>query len=203
MHILVTAGPTREAIDAVRFLTNGATGRLGIEIAHAAAEAGHTVELVLGPTHLVVPSHRKIAVHRVTTGVQMLAAAEAVWPTCDALIATAAVSDHRPATTAAGKPEKASGPVTLELVPNPDILATLAATKGARRVIGFALQVEDAERKAREKLIKKNLDAVVLDAPAAMGSDRADFTIILRDGSVQRFADTSKRDLARHIISLL
>ena len=169
MRILVTAGPTREPIDAVRFLSNGATGRLGIDVADAAADAGHDVVLVLGPTHLAAPARPRVCVLRVTTGLEMLAACETEWGTCDALIATAAVSDHRPAAPSAGKPEKTTAPVTLELVANPDILATLAATKGSRMVIGFALQVEDAERRAREKLVQKNLDVVVLDRPAAMG----------------------------------
>ncbi len=203
MRILITAGPTREPLDAVRFLTNAATGRLGIEIAEAAVRAGHEADLVLGPTHLAPPQHAGITVRRVTTALEMLAACEAAWPACDALIATAAVSDWRPVTAAAGKPDKASTARTLDLVPNPDIVATLAATKGRRTVIGFALQVEDAVARARAKLVAKNLDAIVLDSPAALGADRADFTILRADGSSEPLPACTKGDLADRLVAAL
>lgn len=207
MRILITAGPTREPLDAVRFLTNAATGRLGIEIAEAAVRAGHEAVLVLGPTHLaptisVPPQHAGITVRRVTTALEMLAACEAAWPTCDALVATAAVSDWRPAAPVAGKPDKASAARSLDLVPNPDIVATLAATKGRRPVIGFALQVEDAVARARAKLVRKGLDAIVLDSPAALGADRADFTILRADGSSEPLPGCTKRDLADRLVRL-
>jgi phosphopantothenoylcysteine decarboxylase/phosphopantothenate--cysteine ligase len=203
MRILITAGPTREPLDAVRFLTNAATGRLGIEIAEAAVRAGHDADLVLGPTHLDAPQHSQITVRRVTTALEMLAACEAAWPACDALIATAAVSDWRPAAAAAGKPDKASTARALDLVPNPDIVATLAATKGSRPVIGFALQVEDAVARARAKLVRKGLDAIVLDSPAALGADRADFTILRADGSSISLPGCTKRDLATRLVTTL
>jgi phosphopantothenoylcysteine decarboxylase/phosphopantothenate--cysteine ligase len=203
LRILITAGPTREPLDAVRFLTNAATGRLGIEIAQAAAWAGHDSVLVLGPTHLAPPEHARITVRRVTTALEMLAACEAAWPACDALVATAAVSDWRPATPAAGKPDKASAATSLDLVPNPDIVATLAATKGRRPVIGFALQIEDAVARARAKLVAKGLDAIVLDSPAALGADRADFTILRADGSSEALSGCTKRELADRLVAAL
>lgn len=203
MRILITAGPTREPLDAVRFLTNAATGRLGIEIAEAAVRAGHEAVLVLGPTHLAPPQHARIAVRPVTTALEMLAACEAAWPACDALVATAAVSDWRPAAPVAGKPDKASEARSLDLVPNPDIVATLASTKGRRPVIGFALQVEDAVARARAKLAKKCLDAIVLDSPAALGADRADFTILRADGSSEPLPGYTKRDLADRLVAAL
>lgn len=203
MRVLVTAGPTREPLDAVRFLTNASTGRMGIEVARAAADAGHDAVLVLGPTHLAAPEHPRVRVVRVVTAREMLDACLAEWPSCDALVATAAVSDFRFASPAEGKPEKPAGPVTVELVPNPDVLATLAASKGARRVVGFALQVEDAERRAREKLVRKNCDLIVLDAPAAMGADRSDFALIARDGAPRRMHGASKADVARALVGFL
>jgi phosphopantothenoylcysteine decarboxylase/phosphopantothenate--cysteine ligase len=203
VRVLVTAGPTREPLDAVRFLTNASTGRMGMEVARAAADAGHEAVLVLGPTHLAPPEHARIRVIRVGTAVEMLDACLVEWPSCDALVATAAVSDFRFASPSAGKPEKPAGPVSVELVPNPDVLATLAAAKGARRVVGFALQVEDAERRAREKLVRKNCDLVVLDAPAAMGADRSDFTLIPRDGPSQRMPGASKSEVAARIVAAL
>jgi phosphopantothenoylcysteine decarboxylase/phosphopantothenate--cysteine ligase len=204
MRILITAGPTRERLDRVRFISSASTGRMGIEVAKAAAAAGHDAVIVLGPTHLAPPENPRVRVRRVETAREMLVACREEWPRCDALVATAAVADWRPATTHEGKPEKSAGETTtLELVKNPDVLAELAATKGARRVIGFALQVEEAEARARAKLAKKNLDAVVLDGPSALGADRADFRLILADGATREFPATTKADLARELVALL
>lgn len=203
MRILVTAGPTREHLDRVRFLTNASTGLMGIEVARAAAAAGHEAVLVLGPTHLDPPANPRIRVRRIVSALDLLAACREEWPACDALVATAAVSDWRPAHPHPGKPEKTEGPVSLELVRNPDVLADLASSKGARRVVGFALQVEDAERRARAKLERKDLDAIVLDDPSAMGAARADFRILLRDGSVRSLPAATKADLAREIVAFL
>ena len=203
MRILITAGPTREHWDAVRFLSSGATGRLGIELAAAAAQAGHEAVLVLGPTHLSVPEHARVRVERVVSARDMLAACERAWTNCDALVATAAVADYRPANEHAGKRTKTDGPLSLELLRNPDILATLAARKGARRVLGFALQVEDARENALRKLRDKHLDGIVLDSPAAIGASSADFTLLLPDGNARAFPNTSKADLAAHLIAFL
>lgn len=206
MRILVTAGPTREPLDAVRFVSNAATGRLGIEVARAAAAAGHEAVLVLGPTHLEAPADPRITVRRVTTAVEMLAACEAAWPSCDALVATAAVADHRPAAPAAGKPEKPAGAFPLEMIPNPDVLATLARTKGARVCVGFALQAEaggDGERRAREKLERKRLDAIVLDTPSALGAERATFRLIPREGPPRDFRDVTKAEFARALVEFV
>lgn len=203
MRVLVTAGPTREHLDRVRFLSNASTGRMGIEVARAAAEAGHEVVLVLGPTHLAPPDLPAVRTVRVVSALEMLAACEEAWPACDALVATAAVADHRPARPSEGKPEKSAGPLALDLVPTPDVLATLAASKGARRCVGFALQVEDGERRAREKLVRKDLDAIVLDAPDAMGAERSDFTLIPRDGPPVRLPGATKAEVARIVVAAL
>ena len=203
MRILVTGGPTREHIDGVRFLSNGSTGLMGVEVAKAAAAAGHEVVLVLGPTHLHLRRDPRITVKNVVSGLDMLAACRESWPRCDALVAAAAVSDYRPAAPREGKPEKTGGPVTLDLVPNPDILAELAATKARRRVVGFALQIEDAEARARRKLLAKNLDAVVLDGPSALGATRADFRMLLANGQVFTFPAATKTEVAQAIVEFL
>ncbi len=203
LRVLVTAGPTREHWDRVRFLTSASTGRMGIEVARAAAEAGHEAVLVLGPTHLAPPEHPKLRTRHVVSALDMRDACAEEWPTCDALVATAAVSDYRPAEPHPGKPEKSTVPVVLRLERNPDILAELAATKGARRVIGFALQVEDADARARAKLARKHLDAIVLDSPAALGAEVSDFRLVLADGTHRDFPATSKADLARALVALL
>ena len=202
----MTAGPTREPLDAVRFVSNAATGLLGIEVARAAAAAGHEALLVLGPTHLAPPADPRIEVRRVTTALEMLAACEAAWPSCDALVATAAVADHRPVSPAAGKPEKPSGAFAVEMVPNPDVLATLAASKDRRVCVGFALQADtgpEAERLAREKLARKGLDAIVLDAPSALGAEKATFRLIPRDGAPVEFRDATKAEFARALVAFV
>jgi phosphopantothenoylcysteine decarboxylase/phosphopantothenate--cysteine ligase len=203
VRVLVTAGPTREPLDAVRFFSNAATGLLGIEVARAAVAAGHEAVLVLGPTHLEAPAAPGLEVLRVTTGLEMLEAAAAAWSRCDALVATAAVSDWRPARPSPGKPEKRPGTLTVEMVPNPDILATLSATKGRRVCVGFALQVEDAERRAREKLVRKALDLVVLDSPAELGATHGTFRLIPREGPARDLVGVSKADLARELVAWL
>ena len=203
MRILVTAGPTREYWDSVRFLSSASTGLMGIEMVKAAVAAGHDAVLVLGPTHLAPPEHPKIDVYRVETAMEMLRVCREEWEECDALVATAAVADYRPANPIQGKPEKSDGPVTIELVRNPDILAQLAATKGDRPVVGFALQVEDAEARAKRKLVRKKIDAVVLDSPAAFGATHGDFILILANGSMRVLAQASKADVAREILAIL
>lgn len=203
MRVLVTAGPTREYWDRIRFLSSGSTGLMGIEVAKAAAAAGHDAVLVLGPTHLAPPDDPRIKVRRVVSALDMLAACNEEWPACGALVATAAVADYRPAKPREGKPEKSDGPVVLELAKNPDILAELAKTKGERTVVGFALQVEDAEARARSKLVRKKIDAIVLNGPASIGADRADFTVIRANGAMRVLAATSKADVAREIVALL
>ncbi len=203
MRVLVTAGPTREHLDAVRFLSNGATGRQGIELAAALARRGHEARLVLGPTHLPAPEAPGVCTVRVVSACEMLAACEREWPECDALVATAAVADHRPAVRHPGKPPKGATGETLALVRNPDIVATLAAGRGRRPVVGFALQVEDAEAEARRKLVAKGLDAIVVDAPAALGAERADFRLIRALGATAEWPGLTKRELAERLVELL
>lgn len=203
MRVLVTAGPTREHWDDVRFLTSAATGRLGIEIANALVDAGHGCELVLGPTHLSVPSRPGLRVHEVISARDMLTASLAVWPDCDAVIATAAVADYRPADRHTGKRTKGDGAVTLELERNPDVLATLAADRGDRLAVGFALQVEDPVEHARRKLREKGLDAIVLDGPSAMGADTADFGILRPELPPEWLPSTTKAALAQRLVGLL
>ena len=203
MRVLVTAGPTREHWDRVRFLTSAATGRLGILMAAALTRRGHRCELVLGPTHLADPAGEGLRVHRVVSARDMLAACERVWPDCDALVATAAVADYRPAAPHVGKRPKGEGPTRLELVRNPDVLATLAQGRGRRPAVGFALQVDDAEAHARRKLHEKDLDAIVLDAPEAMGAASADFRILRRGGAWTDLPGLDKAALAERLVDLL
>ena len=158
-HYLISAGPTREHIDPVRFLSNRSTGKMGFAIAAAAAAAGHRVRLVAGPVALPTPP----GVERtdVVSAREMLAALEECLEGADVLIMTAAVADWRPREMSATKLKKRAMAATLELVPNPDILATLAARKGGRFFVGFAAETGDPLPEAARKLSAKGLDLIV------------------------------------------
>lgn len=169
MRFLVTAGPTREPIDAVRYLSNASSGRMGFACAEAAARAGHEVVLVTGPVDL--PDPAGVEVVRVTTGLEMHRAATKAFAKADAVIATAAVCDYRPAKRAAGKLKKGVKRVSMALVPNPDILLEMGRKKGRRVLIGFALEVQRPLANATDKLWRKNLDAIVLNRPTTFGGE--------------------------------
>lgn len=195
MRFLVTAGPTREPIDPVRFLSNRSSGRMGYAIAAALAARGHGVALVSGPVALAAP--RGVERIDVETAREMLAACEREWPGCDGLFAVAAVADFRPATVSERKLKRGAGEGgTLELVPNPDVLATLAAAKGDRLVVGFALESEPGEAEARRKMADKGLDFVCLNGPEAQGAERSGLLLLGRDGSSARLGPAAKPELA-------
>lgn len=174
VRVLVTAGPTYEPLDPVRFLGNRSSGKTGYTIAEEAARRGATVTLISGPTGL--PDPFGVDTVRVNTAVEMLDAARKAFRVADVLVATAAVSDFRPATTASEKVKKDGAPLILELERNPDILATLAAEKGSRLVVGFAAETRDVLEAAQGKLAAKNLDLVVANDVSVeglgFGSDR-------------------------------
>lgn len=206
-RILVTAGPTREPIDPVRFLSNESSGRMGFAIASAARAAGHEVVLVAGPVQLATPAGvRRVDV---TTAREMLAALKEHFPACDALYMAAAVADWRPKRVLAGKwRAKDGGAATarLELVRNPDLLATVARGKarGKRRlVVGFALESGDGEARARAKLRRKNLDFVVLNGPSALNAARTSVIIHGVDGSRVVLENRTKEAVARALVGLL
>jgi phosphopantothenoylcysteine decarboxylase/phosphopantothenate--cysteine ligase len=191
MNLLVTAGPTHEYWDAVRFIGNASSGRMGIAIAGAAARRGHQVTLVLGPSREAPPPG--VRTIRVVSARQMQAAVHRAFPHADAVVMAAAVSDYRPARRARGKRPKIAGPLRLDLVPTPDILAGLGRRKGRRTLVGFALQTGDGLRAAIEKLRKKNLDWCVMDGPESMGTGRATVTLIDRAGRSTTWRDIPKR----------
>jgi phosphopantothenoylcysteine decarboxylase/phosphopantothenate--cysteine ligase len=206
MRFLVTAGPTREAIDPVRYLSNRSSGRMGYALAQALLDAGHEVVLVSGPVALEPPAGAQV--EDVESAREMLAACERHWPDCDGVFGVAAVADYRPAEQHAGKLKRREGEGrTLELVPNPDVLATLAAAKGARLAVGFALESEDGEAYALDKLRRKNLDLVALNGPEAQGA--AESALLLLDAEGRRHAlgpapkETLARELATHALILL
>lgn len=205
-RIVVTAGPTREHVDPVRFLTNESSGRMGFAIAAAAARAGHRVTLVAGPVTLDTPK----GVQRVdvVSARDMLAALKKAWRGCDALYMAAAVADWRPARRLSGKWRAKDGGAqrtTLDLVRNPDLLRALTGGKRdpRRTVIAFALETGDGERRARAKLQKKGADWIVLNAPSALNSARTSVRILGAEGIEFALDDSPKSAVARRLVELL
>lgn len=199
MKILITAGPTREFIDSVRFLSNASSGRMGVALAAAARRRGHAVTLVYGPIEIEPPPGvRSIPV---ISAVEMLAACLRYWPRHDALIMSAAVADYAPAEVLRHKIKKSGEHRSLLLKPTPDILATLAAIRvPGQTVIGFALEDRAARRNARRKLVKKGLDAIVLNAPSNIGAQRGVAQVLARGGAWQRWPAGTKLQLAVRLI---
>ncbi len=159
MRLLVTAGPTREALDPVRFLSNRSSGKMGYALAHEAVRRGHRVVLVSGPVALRPPARARCL--RVTSAADMLAAVRCHLAGCDALIMAAAPADWRPVRPSRRKLKKADGPPVLRLRPTPDILRALAPRKGRRIFVGFAAETGRLLPEARRKRAAKRLDLIV------------------------------------------
>ena len=204
--VLITAGPTREAIDPVRFFTNHSTGKMGIALAAAAQQAGAEVTLVLGPTTETPPAG--VEVVDVARAEEMAQAVEKRLARADVFIAAAAVADYRPATTADDKLKKQGETLTLELVRTPDILANAGQRKRTGQVlVGFALEsvAQDAAiENARGKLQRKNLDMIVMntlsDTGAGFAHDTNQVTLLMKDGQQQALALANKTEIAGEII---
>lgn len=205
MKLLITAGPTREPLDPVRFLSNRSTGKMGFALAQAAAEAGHEVTLVAGPVTLPTPPG--VRRRDVETALEMLGAVTEALPECDAFVACAAVADWRPETCAPTKLKKAGMDGTLRLVRNPDILKSVRPLKGTRRFVGFAAETGEPTAEATRKLREKGLDLIVANDVTAPGAGFATetnrVTLLFPDGSREPLPLMSKRDVARHIIAWL
>lgn len=200
---IVTAGPTYEMLDPVRFIGNFSTGKMGIAIAEALARQGAAVTLILGPTHLKT-AHAGVTTINVRSADEMYRAATEAFPVCDIAVMAAAVADYRPQDIAVNKIKKTGDTLELTLVRNPDILATLGARKSKQQiVVGFALETNDEEAHAREKLKKKGADMIVLnslqDAGAGFGHDTNKVTIIDAGGGKLDLALQSKKDIAAAI----
>ena len=180
MRVLITAGPTREYLDDVRYLSNGSSGRMGYAIAQAALQQGWEVVLVSGPVELSAPPGCEF--HQVITTAQMKDACERLFPTCDGVIATAAVCDYKPVQRVTGKMKKIGGPITVEMIETDDVLAELGKTKGDRWVLGFALEAQNPRENALQKLRRKNCNWIVLNSPEAIGSEENSVELISSSG---------------------
>lgn len=202
LRILITAGPTREPLDPVRYLSNDSSGRMGVALAEAARARGHAVHLVAGPLSVTIP--RGLTVTRVTTARDMLDACRRLWPQFDVLLMAAAVADYRPARTLGRKHKRGREAWRLTLVPNPDIVAELAACRQPGQiVVGFALEDRDARRRAERKLREKGLDAIVLNSPASIGAERACFEVRVAGGCWRPLREKRKDAVARRLIRVV
>ena len=200
--LLVTAGPTCEDLDPVRYFTNRSSGKMGYAVAEAGARRGAKVVLITGPTALETPEGVERA--DVRTAEEMLAAARKHFPACSLAVFAAAVADYRPAEPASSKIKRSKEALTIHLEPNTDILATLAKEKGERIVVGFAAETEHVAENARKKLARKNADLIVANDVTAQGAgfDRDTNIVILfsRDGRELPLSRMSKADVAERIL---
>ena len=199
----MTAGPTREYVDPVRYLSNESSGRMGFAIAAAAAAAGHEVTLIAGPVHQQTPQ----GVRRldVVSALDMLAALTEAVPRADALFMAAAVADYRPAVCHDGKwkAKEGQGPARIDLVENPDLLARVAELPGERMVIGFALETSDGERRALAKMERKRTDLIVLNGASALNAERTSVTILSRKADPVVYEDRPKEWVAERLVELI
>ena len=200
VHVLVTAGPTHEALDPVRFLGNRSSGKTGYAIAEEAARRGAEVTLVSGPT--VLPDPFGVRTVRVTSAQEMRDAVAEAYTSVDAVVATAAVADFRPAAPAEHKQKKDGAPLTVELERTPDILAELGALKDERLLVGFAAETRDVLEAAAGKLSAKNLDLVVANDVSVEGlgfsSDSNRVWLVSAEGA-EELPVQSKTSIAREL----
>lgn len=202
LRLLVTAGPTREAIDPVRYLTNHSSGKMGYAIAEQAAKRGAEVILVSGPVQLAVPHGVKRI--EVLTAQEMYEAVLAHFDWCAAVVKAAAVADYRPAQVAEQKVKKGEGDWQLTLVRNPDILAELGRRKQGQILVGFAAETNDIEQNALGKLSRKHLDMIVAndltEAGSGFGVDTNKVTIYHADGACQKLPMLTKKAAADELL---
>ena len=196
--VLILSGPTHEYFDPVRFIGNASSGKMGKALAEEAIRRGMEVEFISGP---VSPENLpgKTHITRVTYAEEMLATAREKFSAADLIIFAAAVADFQPLEKSAEKFPKIGTNISIELKPTPDIAATLCANKRKDQIaIGFALQTHDGEAKAREKLISKNLDGIVLNTPATLGAENGLFIWIDKRG-LEGWGSLTKADCAKQI----
>ncbi len=206
-RVLVTAGPTYEAIDPVRFIGNHSSGKMGFAIAEELANQGATVNLVCGPTHQHT-SHPLINVKKVTSAEEMFDACSMLFPDTDITVLAAAVADYKPTSKADQKIKKKEGNITLELTKTHDIAASLGKLKhNGQVIVGFALETENEEANALKKLESKNFDLIVLnslnDKGAGFGHDTNKITILNRKQELRSFTLKDKKEVAADIVNAI
>jgi len=203
-RVVITAGPTREALDPVRFISNHSSGKMGYALAEAAVNAGALTTLISGPVDLPLPRH--VSLQRVESACDMLQASLDQLPECDIFIACAAVADYRPADREEQKIKKGPDELSLTLVKNPDIVAAVASSGHRPFTVGFAAETQDVLHYARDKLQRKKLDMIVANDVSSrdigFNSDENEVSVIWADGE-STLARASKHTLAAQIIELI
>ena len=205
MRFLITAGPTREPIDPVRYISNRSSGKMGYAIAEAALEAGHSVTLISGPVSISAPTGAQLI--SVTTSDEMFDAVHAHIENADIAVLCAAVADFKPAVCEPRKIKKSGGAPKLELVPTRDILASLGALAKKNFVlVGFAAETNNVAENAQKKMLEKRCDAVVANdvsiAELGFESDENEVTVFIPDQSSMVFPRSTKRDIARSLTKI-
>jgi len=202
--ILITGGPTREPIDAVRFISNRSSGKMAAALARVARRRGASVVLVSGPAETPAPAGVRVV--RVETGEEMRSALESEWPDADCLVMAAAVCDFRPERPEPGKMRR-RGKITLELEATRDILGEFSLKKEGRLIVGFALETEDEVAGGKRKLAEKHLDLVVVNNPlregTGFGSDANGGHLIFKDGRIEEIPRTTKLDFSEKIFDAI
>ena len=202
MIFLITAGPTREPIDPVRYISNRSSGKMGYAIAEAALDAGHDVILISGPVNLAPPRDAKFI--SVSTSDEMFEAAHRHAGASDVCVLCAAVADYKPAQVSPVKMKKNTNGISIELVPTRDILQSLGR-QHARKflLVGFAAETDHLEANAAKKLREKNCDIIVAnDARIAMEADENELLILFRDGETKKISRAPKTFLARELVKI-
>ena len=201
-RILITSGPTRQYLDPVRYLSNASSGKMGAALAAAAIQMDHEVVIVSGPVSVEYPAGAQV-VDVVSTG-DMLAAAVERFPNCDGVIAVAAPCDFQPVELQTQKIKKTGGTISLELIETEDILMALGKMKTPQQwSVGFALETEDGQARARAKLKQKHCDLIVLNGASAINSDTNSVRIIDGEGVVVMRAQGEKKDVAVKIFEAI
>ena len=204
MRFVVTAGPTREAIDPVRFISNRSSGKMGYAIADAAIAKKHQVTLISGPSAIRPP--RGVKIISITTADELYGAVHRSLRRCDVLVMCAAVSDYKPASFSRHKVKKRKTAFTLRLIPTRDILASLPKRR-RYLVIGFAAETQDLRINAEKKLRAKKCDAIVANdvsgSETGMESDENEVTIFFRDAKNKRISRAPKKIIARELVKII
>lgn len=201
-RILITSGPTRQYIDPVRFISNASSGQMGRALAAEALGLGHSVVIVSGPVQVVYPPEARLILVETTN--QMLAACLAEFGDCDGLIGVAAPCDYQPVRVSEQKIYKTGGPLRLDLVETPDIVATLGQSRRADQwTVGFALETEDARFRALSKLQRKHCSLVVANSATAINASESEIEILAPDGEIVAQASGPKDHLARVILQAI
>ena len=199
--VLILSGPTREHFDPVRFISNASSGKMGKALAEEAQAQGFLVDFISGPVPTENLPDLKNEITHVISAEEMLSAAQNRFPDADIIIFAAAVADFKPIETSSEKKPKTGDPISINLQPTPDIAATLCANKRDNQIaIGFALQTHDGEEKAKEKLVKKNLDGIILNTPATLDAETGLFTWI-NSQDITCWGSLDKAECAKQIFN--